>query len=141
MKEKAKTKTAAKKPAKKKSGTKGKKSEKSAEEVRKDLAKLVKEHAASMTTAVIEEGEKGQVAPVKYLLEMAHIFPEATDGGEATREEDCLAKTLLDRLNVPDKPVVADQDDEDVVVIPARSVAEKRSEPEVAELEKEEVLV
>lgn len=142
MKKKPSTKPATKKSAKKKNRARGKKSEKSAAEVRKDLARLVKEHAAMMTKKVIEEGEKGQVAPVKYLLEMAHIFPEATDGSEATREEDCLAKTLLDRLNVPDHPVVADQqDDEDGAVIPAKMGEEKNSEPETVESGKEEVLV
>jgi hypothetical protein len=87
------------------------------ESVREGISKLVKSHAEKMTEAVIEEGEKGQLAPVKYLFEMAHIFPPPADGSESTSEEDSLAKTLLDRLNVPDKPVVHDEEDDEIEVI------------------------
>lgn len=91
-------------------------------EVRKDIAKMVESHAEKMAQAVIDEGEKGQVAQVKFLFEIANIFPAPTDGSIATTEEDSLAKTLLDRLNIPDKPVVADQDEDEVMVIPAKRV-------------------
>jgi hypothetical protein len=37
-----------------------------------------------------------------------------TDGSQATTDKDCPAKTLLDRLNIPDKPVGRDQEDEPV---------------------------
>jgi hypothetical protein len=64
------------------------------------------------------------------MLEVAHIFPTVNDGSEATREEDCLAKTLLDRLNIPDKPVGRDEE-EDFVTIPPRKVeVETEAEPE-----------
>ena len=128
----------------KKSGTKGKgkakpkKGERTGAEVRKELAKLVKAHAKKMAVAVIGQGETGQLAPMKYLLEMAHVFPEGNDGSEATKDEDCLAKTLLDRLNVPDKPVVADEEEE-FVTIPARKAEEPGAEK--AEEEKEEEVV
>jgi hypothetical protein len=92
----------------------------SSESVRDDISKLVKSHAEKMAEAVIEEGEKGQLAPVKYLFEMAHIFPPPADGSESTSEEDSLAKTLLDRLNVPDKPLVHDEEDDEIVVIPVK---------------------
>jgi len=141
MKKKSKAKAAAKKTAKK-SGARGKKGEKTAAEVRKDISKLVKSNAPKMAKAVISEGVRGQLATVKYLLELANIFPEANDGSEATQEEDCLAKTLLDRLNVPDHPVVADQqDDEDGMGIQAQTGEEKKCEPEAAVPEKEETLV
>jgi hypothetical protein len=111
------------------------------ESVRNGISKLVKSHAEKMTEAVIEEGEKGQLATVKYLFEVAQIFPPATDGSEATSEEDSLAKTLLDRLNIPDKPVVG-SDEEDSVVIPTKcsegsviSEGEEHSESEDDEKE------
>ena len=118
----------------KKSGGKEKGKEKEVEqtpeEVRKELVKLVKAHARKMASAVIEQGETGQVAPMKYLLEMAHVFPEVNDGSEATKDEDCLAKTLLDRLNIPDKPVVADEEDEFVTIPPRKAEVETESEAE-----------
>lgn len=148
MKKKSTTKPAAKKSAKR-SRARGKRKDKNPAEVRKDISKLVTSHTTKLAKAVINQGEQGQLATVKYLWELASIFPPSTDGSEATRDEDCLAKTLLDRLNVPDTPVVADQGDEDVMVTPAQTGAEKKSEvggekksePEAAELEKDAVLV
>ena len=111
IKKKAKSKAAAKKTAKKKSLSKGKK-ELNPADVRKDISKMVKSEAATMAQAVIDEGKKGQLAPVKYLLELAKIFPEATDGSQATVDEDCLAKTLLRRLDLPEEPIARDEEDE-----------------------------
>lgn len=125
---KAKKKVAAKKGAKRKRTSE--KNELNPEVVRKDISKLVEEHAGKMAQAVIGEGEKGQLATVKYLFEMAHIFPPSTDGGQSTKDEECLAKTLLDRLDLPDKPVVHD-DDEDVVVIPAKTAEKLQVEAQV----------
>lgn len=69
-----KSKPAAKKAAaKKKSSSKGKK-EKDTAEVRRELVKMVKDNAHEMVEAVIGEGKKGQVSPVKYLLEEAIFF-------------------------------------------------------------------
>jgi hypothetical protein len=102
IKKKAKSKTGAKKPGKKKGEAKPK-PETNPAEVRKEVSKLVKAHAAEMTEAVIVEGEKGQLAPVRYLFEMASIFPPEANGEQATPEEDCLAKMLLDRIGPPPK--------------------------------------
>lgn len=123
-----KNKTAAKKTGTKKSAGKGKKVEKTPAEVRKELAKLILDEAEEITNALISQGKIGQLAPAKYAFEVAHIYPPVNDGSEATREEDCLAKTLLDRLNIPDKPVGRDEE-EDFVTIPPRKV-ESESEPE-----------
>jgi hypothetical protein len=113
-------------PAKKKSSGKRKstrrKKDLDPESVRDGISKLVKSHAEKMASAVIEEGEKGQLATVKYLFEVAQIFPPATDGSQATSEEDSLAKTLLDRLNIPDKPVVGGEDEDSA--IPATCIQE-----------------
>jgi hypothetical protein len=109
IKKKAKKKAAGKKSAKK-SGGKSKKQLNPAD-VRENIASMVKEEAAEMAHAVIGEGKKGQLATVKYLFEVAEIFPESTDGSQATAEEDSLAKTLLRRLDLPDQPVVRDEED------------------------------
>jgi hypothetical protein len=110
-KKKAKGKTEAKKSAKKKSGGKSKKQLNPAE-VRKELVQMVGAEATLMTQAVIDEGKKGQLATVKYLLEMAAIYPASTDGSNATENEDCLARTLLNRLDLPDEPIARDEEDE-----------------------------
>ena len=74
-----------------------------------------------MAQAVIGEGEKGQLAPTKYLLELAGVFP-ASDGSAPTEQEESLAETLFRKLNVPTTPVkLSDEDEDEVVVIPAAS--------------------
>jgi hypothetical protein len=108
---KATAKSTAKRATKKKSSAKGK-TELNPAEVRKDISKMVQSEAATMAQAVIDEGKKGQLAPVRYLLELAKIFPEATDGSQATEDEDCLARTLLRRLDLPEEPIARDDEDE-----------------------------
>lgn len=105
-KKKAKSKTAANKAANKK--TVVKKSTKATEtkelnpaQVLKDISALVEAEAEELAEAVIGEGKKGQVSPVKFLFEMAHIFPATTDESSADKDEDSLAETLLHRLNIP----------------------------------------
>ena len=100
MIKKKKGKTTEKKTAKRK-GSRKRKKELNPAEVRKSIAILVKSEAEEMAEAVIGEGKKGQLATVKYLFEMAKIFPEATDGSQASADEECLAATLLRRLDLP----------------------------------------
>lgn len=148
MIKRAKKKTVVKKAGKKavkKGKAKGKaKSKKSSKkefnpaEVRKEIAELVGLNAVDMVEAVIEEGMKGQLAPTKYMLEVAHIYPQVNDGSEATREEDCLAKTLLDRLNIPDTPVGRDEEEDFVTIPPRKAVVEAESEPEKKSVDEEE---
>ncbi|HZP00101.1 MAG TPA: hypothetical protein VFD30_07395 [Terriglobia bacterium] len=120
-----------KSPAKRKS----RKKDRDGSEVRQECSKLVKQDAAKLTAAVIEEGRKGQIAPVKYLFEMANIFPSADDGSQTSAKEESLAETLLRRLGIPTDPVMADQyEKEDEIVIPARAGdgAETKEETEPA---------
>lgn len=99
-----------KKPTKKKSRkSKLGKNEPDSKEVRQECSKLVKEDAREVTVAVIGEAKKGQLGPMKYLFEMANIFPQADDGSQTSAEEDSLAETLLTRLGIPTHPVVADE--------------------------------
>ena len=115
-----KSKTAAKKTAKKSTKATETK-ELNPAQVLKDISALVEAEAAELAVAVIGEGMKGQLSPVKFLFEMAHIFPPPTDESETSKDEDSLAETLLDRLNIPKRPLVHDElqkeEDEDVVVI------------------------
>jgi len=107
---KKKSKAAAKKTSKKKSPAKPKQ-ETNPAEVRKEVAKMVEAEATEMAQAVIGETKKGQLAPLKYLFEMASIYPPAPDGSQATTEEDCLAKILLDGLKIPIKPAAEKTDE------------------------------
>ena len=111
IKKKAASITAAKKTGTRKNAKKGKKRLDPAE-VRKDMAQMVEWEAAVMMQAVIDEGKKGQLATVKYLFEMAEIYPASTDGSHASAEEDSLAKTLLHRLNLPEEPIAREEEDE-----------------------------
>jgi hypothetical protein len=113
-------------------------------QVLKDISALVEASANELATAVIGEGMKGQVSPVKYLFELAHIWPQV-EGMTPTEREECLAETLLDRLNIPKTPVVHDQlqkeEDEDVMVLqPVKDTAESSSKDEDAVEEKGEVV-
>ena len=94
-------------------------------EVRKDIAKIVGSGAKKVAKAVMEEAMKGQLAPAKYMFEVAGVYPPVTDGEQATQEEDCLAKTLLARLNIPKKPV---QEEEDEPAATGHVDEEKKSE-------------
>jgi len=98
-----------KKAAKKKVRKSKPKKERDAKEVRHECSKLVKEDAREVTVAVIGEAKKGQLGPMKYLFEMANIFPQADDGSQTSAEEESLAETLLNRLGIPTHPVVADE--------------------------------
>lgn len=79
--------------------------------VRKEVSRIVEAEAVEMMQAVVGEAKKGQLAPVKYLFEMANIFPPQTDPEHATEEEDCLAKILLSRMEAPTKPEKNQEDD------------------------------
>jgi len=114
------------------------------EECRKDIARMVEAELGDLAQAVIDEGKKGQLATVKYLLEVAHIYPKAPEGTVSNTDEESLAKTLLDRLDIPDHPVVHDlyESGEDVVVIPPRAKEKEKPQTQSEEEEqKEGVLV
>ena len=107
IKKKAAGQTATKKKSGKKKTAKKKLD---AAQVREELAGLVKSEAKEITEAVMDQAMHGELAPAKYLLEMAGVFPPTNDGEQATEEEDCLAKTLLDRLNVSRKAATEEDD-------------------------------
>jgi hypothetical protein len=114
---------------------KSRKKEQDARTVLQQCSKLVKEDATKLTSAVIGEGKKGQLGPVKFLFEMANIFPTADDGSEASAQEESFAETLLHRLGIPTDPVVADEyEKEDAAVMGANKEqsAESASEKEKA---------
>jgi hypothetical protein len=102
--------------------------------VHNDIARIVESGAKKITKAVMEQAMAGQLAPAKYLLEMAQIFPKATDGSFTTADEESLAATLLRRLDIPDEPVMRDEEDMPKTAAPAEKPAAK-AEDEVEEKE------
>lgn len=120
---KAKGKTAAKKTVRKRAGKKGI----DPAQVRKEISGMVKAEAAEITGAVIDQAKAGQLAPAKYLLEMAGVYPVATDGEQATEGEDSMVKSFLARLEAPPKPP-DEEDDEDASEV--KSPPEKSGEGE-----------
>jgi len=113
--EAAESKTTAKKTSAKKTSAKRAKKETNAADVRKKVSRMVKAKAVKLAEAVIgktedEVPEDLQLATVKYMFEVAAIYPPQADQDAATADEDCLAKTLLNRLNIPDVPIRRDED-------------------------------
>ena len=108
-KKKAKKKIAGKTGRKKKTGSK---KPMDPGQVREQISGMVKSGAKEITRAVIGQAKMGQLAQARYLFEVAKIFPAVNDGEAATAEEDCLAKTLLARIDAPKKPTEEREDDE-----------------------------
>jgi hypothetical protein len=81
----------------------GKKKPMDTAKVREEIEQLVKAEAPKIAGAVIDHAALGELAPTRYLFEMAGIFPKPAEGEQATVEEDCLAKTLLARLDAGKK--------------------------------------
>ena len=108
-------------------------------EVRKDIAAKVEALANELADAVIEEGRKGQLAPVKYLFEMAHIYPEVLEELKLG-EDESLAATLLNKLGIPTDPVIHDmyEKGEDIVIPPRLPVPESKPNGKEEEVVKAE---
>ena len=69
--------------------------------VRKQITNLVGNRAAEMVETTIDEVNKGHYLAMKYLFEMIGLCPATTP--EETLQEDSLAKTLLQRLRLPEE--------------------------------------
>jgi len=110
IRKKAKKKSAAKTAPKKKTSPR---KQMDPAQVREQISGMVKSGAKEITEAVMDQAMRGELAPAKYLFEVAKIYPAANDGEQATPEEDCLAKTLLARLDAAKKPAVQEEGDDD----------------------------
>ena len=100
---------------------------------------MVEAQAGELTGAVIEEGKKGQLATVKYLFEMAHIYPELLVEEKGADGEKSLAETLLDSLGIPKEPVIHDEYEkgEDIVIHPRQETPVEGTVVSDSEKEKE----
>jgi hypothetical protein len=124
-KAKGKTETKGKIEANNKAAKKDKVEEKKLDlaEVRKSIAVMVTDQAEGITLAVVADALKGQLATVKYLFEVAGVYPASTDGSGVLLEDDSLARTLLDRLNLPFTPLPPREDDDERVQVAVAKVA------------------
>ena len=96
------------KKAAKKSGTSGKARKFDPAAVRERLARMVSNRASKMLNKAMSDAEnKSNVPAVKYMLEMAGIFPAGTLPVEQ-EEAEPLAKTLLQALGLPTDPDLGD---------------------------------
>ena len=66
--------------------------------VREEITQLVANQAFGMILSTIEEVHEGHHATMKFLFEIAGIYPVPEKGEDA--EDHGLAKTLLDRLGI-----------------------------------------
>src|SRR5215469_13772265 len=111
-------------------------------QVLEDISAVVEAQAQELLDAVIGEGMKGQVSPVKYLFEMAHIYPQAPEPVAPSKDEECLAETLLHRLNLPKTPVVHDElqkeEDEESAGGQLKNEAQSEEKSDEEEQEREE---
>jgi hypothetical protein len=85
-------------------------------EVRQSIANMVGADAKKITKAVVDEALKGQLATVKYLFEMAGVYPASAVADPAMPEQDALARTLLHRMGLPAAPLVLPEDEIPLVV-------------------------
>lgn len=138
IKKKVKSKKAAKKTQRKRT-RKATNKELNPAGVRKDIAAKIEAQADELADAVIEEGKKGQLATVRYLFEMAHIHPEVVEENPL-KEEESLAATLLNKLGIPDEPVIHEmyEKGEDIVIPPRLAVPERKPEEKEEEFVKAE---
>lgn len=70
--------------------------------VRKRINDLVGNQAVGLVQSAIDEADKGHFTAMKYLFEMIGLYPTA--GEETMPGEESLARTLLQRLGVPEEP-------------------------------------
>ncbi len=76
--------------------------------VRKDISNMVGNSATEIAAGMIHAALAGELAPAKYLFEMAGLHPATEETEAADPEEDSLAHILLKRMGLPIEPVIKD---------------------------------
>lgn len=76
--------------------------------VRKDISNIVGNSATEIAAGMINAALAGELAPAKYLFEMAGLYPAREETDAANPEEDSLAQILLKRMGLPIEPVNKD---------------------------------
>jgi hypothetical protein len=76
--------------------------------VRKDISNMVGNSATEIAAGMINAALAGELAPAKYLFEMAGLHPVAEKTEAENPQEDSLAHILLKRMGLPTEPVIQD---------------------------------
>jgi len=95
-------------------------------DVRRDIKNIVGGAAGDITSAVVVEALKGQLATAKYLFEATGIYPVAEGGDSVDNpDDDTFAQRIVRRLGLPEGPLPKSDDDDapEHLAIPAMSVA------------------
>jgi hypothetical protein len=72
------------------------------EALRQQISRLVGNRAMHLVGSTIAEADKGHYGAMKYLFEIIGLYPASE--AETPAREDSLARTLLQRLGVPEDP-------------------------------------
>jgi hypothetical protein len=72
-------------------------------QARKQITDSVRDAATELATVLIEKGKGGELACVKYLFEIAGLYPAAAASGSANPEEGNLLQALIGRLGLPEE--------------------------------------
>jgi hypothetical protein len=95
-------------------------------EMRRKVTNIVGAKLNEIADATVGEAKKGQLATVKYLFEVAGVYPPSTDSFMNNPEEDTFMQRVVRRLGLPEGPLPSEEDDPpEKLVIPAA----KRDEP------------
>jgi len=76
--------------------------------VRQDISNMVGNSATEIAAEMINAALAGELAPAKYLFEMAGLYPATEETEAANPQEDSLAHILLKRMGLPIEPVIQD---------------------------------
>ncbi|MFZ1005301.1 MAG: hypothetical protein WAN65_00585 [Candidatus Sulfotelmatobacter sp.] len=76
--------------------------------VRKDISNMVGDSATEIAAGMIDAALAGELAPAKYLFEMAGLYPAMEKTEAANPEEESLAHVLLKKMGLPIEPVIKD---------------------------------
>ena len=79
-------------------------------EARKNVATLVRMAANDIAAGLIEQAKSGELAPTKYLFELAGLYPATPE--TSSKPENSLAYALLKRMGLPTDPMSAEEDAE-----------------------------
>lgn len=107
-------------------------------QVRESITNMVTNSAKTIANRVIKDAKTGQLASVKYLFEVAGLYPP-TEETTAALPEHSLAHTLLRRMGLPTEPVIGDEDQMPAALTGnARQAVRKPASTSLEELENED---
>jgi hypothetical protein len=75
--------------------------------IREEIKNQVGNAASGMVASGIEEANKGHYAAMKFLFELAGLYP-TVEGSEESAPEDGLARTLFRRLGVAEEQLTGE---------------------------------